>query len=194
MLGVPINGQWIIPKGFSGRPNHTTIEVSVVWNRKATSDIITTIARNVSEAIVLYKTRLKKKIEKWGSVDIGGGLRLRINHSLPGNAPLQQTGNLYNSITTKTGIGDNMILSSNLGIMTKDSDVIEGVCYTMVPYAAALEFGGAIQTDEHNKLFTNYRLINPIRKVITIAPRPVWIVVWWDSLQKMLNIVSKRRY
>lgn len=157
------------------------ITTNIVWNGPACSAAITNrFQGRLRQAILVYYTELRHAISRWGSAPIGGGLRRTFEHSNPGDPPLKQTENLYNSI--------------RVDISAYDGYQITAECSTDAEYANTLELGGALQVDQDTqKPHTGWRLIHPIPNgmVITIAPRPAWLPTFRRTVRDMIRIISR---
>lgn len=134
------------------------------------------IRKNMFEAAIYYRVKVWQALSKWGSVSVGGIWRFRIHHSKPGEAPRQQTGNLANSVQS-----NRVSLSAGRYVISIG---------TQVPYAHTLEYGG-IAAELRDKKYTTNRLINPIKKPMIIAPRPVWRPVFYQSLSRMIDLIAR---
>ena len=140
------------------------------------------------QAMFMYRDELKKRIGRWGSIPlVGGVLRLRLIHSTPGQPPRKQTENLYNSIKTDTFAKPNLNIATQFRL-----PVIEqgGAVFTDVPYAPSLERGGMSVLGAPTP-YTSWQLVNPIMKVIRILPRPAWRPVWNFMIKRMFNRILK---
>lgn len=116
--------------------------------------------------------KIKKDISEWGSDPVGPGLRFRERHSAPYDPPLRQTGELYESIQVESS-------RANLTAMVYSDD----------PKAPTLEFGGRYLTLFHKR--AKWRLINPFKHIIDIAPRPFLGPVFEREQSKVVEIIAK---
>lgn len=179
------------------RVSHTIKWGGAVWY----SDIKKAAKIGVKEAISIYFWTLRGILSRgWGSIQYRGNARKTIKHSQPGEPPLIQTENLVNSLNVLTGnraarmyftnVWDNKSGSSAM-FMNEEQHV--ACVYTDVPYAKELEYGGlAGPYKAHLLKYTYWRLINPIRHTINIAPRPAWRPAYSLSVSRMISVIRVR--
>jgi phage gpG-like protein len=122
-------------------------------------------------------SKIKAKINEWGSDYITSTKRKRVRHSAAGQPPLKQTGNLEKSFDLKYEMGTD--------------GYIVGSVISDVPYAATLEKGGSSQIDQSQKTHTSVRLVNPLKKVIGIAARPFARPTLHENKDKLIKIIMK---
>ena len=173
--------------GSTHLPSMTT-SVQLIWNGPTVrKSILIRVQSGVKRAIDIYYRELKRKINEWSSAPytsfktgvISPILRVGgVYPSKAGQPPKKATGNLYKSI--KKDIFVNAI-----------DDSAEAHVWTDVLYAPTLEFGGDLQVNQATKKHTQVRLVNPVKKSKPIAPRPVWLLVWKENLDKMIKTIVR---
>ena len=146
------------------------------------------LQNGLRQAGFMYRDEVKRRISRWGSISIVGGiLRLRLVHSRPGEPPRKQTENLYNSIKASESAVPNFSAAQKFRLPDIEQ---AAVVSTDVPYAKILEEGGLSILGAPTP-YTSWQLINPIMKVIRILPRPVWRPVLAYMQRRMLNRIYK---
>lgn len=119
--------------------------------------------------------KIKAAMKEWGSIPISGNLRRRIVHSNPGQPPLRQTDEYRKSIQISTN------RAKQLGIVYSDD-----------PKASTLELGGSFRGDQNKNKHSNIRLVNPIKKLLNIAARPVFGPIFKQEYRKMVDIIHEQ--
>lgn len=155
------------------------IKIDLIWNgAKGSSLLRSAIIFGVKRATKIYYNAIKSVLGRtWGSISIGGNRRLRLWHSKPGMPPHKQTENLVNSV------------NHNFNISGKGWNLkAVGEIYTNVPYAQTLEYGG-VSARLARKVYTQWRLVNPINKIIRIAPRPAWRPTFRRVVSRMFRAI-----
>ena len=147
------------------------------WNGKQKfRSIKDELRRNLSIAVKLVRTRIRRDISIWGSKGLKGGrARLRQRHSKPGGPPFRQTGNLYNSIKQRTKLKGGLII---------------GEIWTDVKYAKTLEKGG-LDFGGGRKKHTRRFVVNPLGlKIRRIAKRPFFLKNFIRSRRSIVTILA----
>ena len=148
------------------------MQVTIRWSGdRISQQLMTSLRINLRTIGIALSSAIKKKISVWGSTPLGGIWRFRDQHSDPGQPPLQQTGELHNSII-------DLYRHTNVQLTAEVS--------SDVAYADELELGGTSQVNQFNKVHTSFRLVNPLTHPFTIAPRPAWLPVFKSLLNWMI--------
>lgn len=154
-----------------------TVKTRLTWNESAFNRIEAQTWFNALRVAKAYAAAIKKELKKnVGSVPAkqGGGKRVRIKHSKPGEVPYWQTGELEQSIEVVVQKkGRNVFVAT---VLAKG-------------YAKTLELGGLATPEPHT--ISSVELVNPITKPVLIAPRPVWIPTFTRMAPEMQNKLSR---
>lgn len=153
------------------------------------SDLRKSAKLAVMKAITIYYWELYHTLNAhWGSVSIFRNLRKTIAHSSAGSPPFVQTQNLGNSLNVISGA---RAITLNQGTIQLSNEIQVASVYSDVPYAKDLEFGGMAAPYDARKLkYTDWRLINPIRHSMYIAPRPAWRPSFDKSVSRMIGMIT----
>jgi hypothetical protein len=119
-----------------------------------------------------------------------GNYRITVTNSSPGQPPLRQTSNLFNSLKPDISPVTDVIYGSAAAGNLSGGEEITGEISTDVPYAADLELGGGTNYGTY-KPHTTIRLANPVRGDLSISPRPAWIPTFLKSVPKMINHIKR---
>lgn len=164
------------------------MEAHLDFNYKLWPSIKQRIFQNADEAMRIYIAAVKRKISIWGSIPVLAGrfVRKRVKHSRPGQPPLRQTSNLYNSIQIYSDSDDFVNFNPKTNVFK-----VRG--YTDVEYAMTLEQGGiAVNDYGQRKKHSSIHIINPLKRpVYFIAPRPVWLPVWNTYLYLIFDKIRR---
>lgn len=153
-------------------------EVRLDWyGEQRKKEIRFRVNNGVVKATKFLYHRIRAKVNEWGSEFIVSVKRKRVRHSSPGQPPFKQTGNFYKAFGFKFGWGTDGYI---IGMVTNDA-----------PYAATLEKGGSLQVDQADKRHTSVRLVNPIKKVLSIAARPFARPTLMENKDKLIKIIMK---
>lgn len=154
------------------------VQIKLEWYGNQRRDEIRAKFNNgmIKATKFLYR-EVKKKINVWGSEFITSIKRKRVRHSAAGEPPLKQTGNLEKSIDYKFVWGED--------------GFINGVVFSDAPYAETLERGGILQVPQEAKKHTRVRLVNPLKRVVSIAARPFMQPALRENTEKLINIIQK---
>lgn len=154
------------------------------WNAEAATALFTGLKRNAKNASkhYMHAVRQAAKTRPIGSVNkdssgkpLPSNFRRAEKYSSPGDMPYRQTKNLANSIRQR---------------MIKSSDTIEYAVGSEAEYALTVEMGGSFQVDESDRKNTSWRLINPPKKPLNIAARPMWKPVFDRNKDQMIQIMA----
>jgi hypothetical protein len=166
-----------------------TVTSNLQWNgNRVKRDIKLKLHLGVRNAVQHFYDELQKTLSKWGSIPFMGNYRIRVNHSSPGQPPLRQTSNLYNSIRPDISPVTDVLYVGGGSLV--GGEEITGEISTDVDYAPTLELGGSLNAGGY-KRHTTIRLANPVQGDISIAPRPAWIPTFLKSAPKMVNLIRR---
>ena len=153
-------------------------EVRIDWyGEKRVKEIRFRVNNGVVKATKFLYHKIRAKVNNWGSDYIVSIKRKRVIHSAAGQPPLKQTGNFYHAF--------------GWGFGWNTDGYIEGKITNDAPYTPTLEKGGTLQVDQADKKHTRVRLVNPIKRALTIAARPFARPTLHENKDRLMKIIMK---
>ena len=154
------------------------VEIRLEWyGNQRKEEIRAKFNNGMIKATKFLWRQVKNRINTWGSEFITSLKRKRVQHSAPGDPPFKQTGNLEKSIDYKFVWGQD--------------GFINGLVFSDAPYAETLERGGILQVPQEEKKHTRVRLVNPLKRAVSIAARPFMQPTLRENTEKLIGMIQR---